>query len=117
MAIQKISDIDKGSIQAVEGIAKTSIEAMDGITALFVTYDSVATMGTGSGTTIRGPRSDEEGDNYPTSTEGGYRPVIAYDTNRDRVVVGWQDVNSPAESVSLGKAIVLASLSGSTVNI
>ena len=95
MAIQKVSGVDKGSLQAVSGVAKTSIQAISGTTALFVTYDSVAEMGTGSGTTIRGPRSDEEGDNYPTSTEGGYRPVIAYDTNRDRVVVGWQDLNSP----------------------
>jgi len=89
MAIQKISNIDKGSIQAVEGIAKTSIEAMDGITASFVTFDSVATMGTGSSPTLRGPNSDAGG------TLGGYRPVIAYDTNRDRVVVGWQDQLSP----------------------
>ena len=103
MAIQKISDIDKGSIQAVEGIAKTSIEAMDGITASFVTYDSVATMGTGSSPTLRGPDSDEE------SGRGGYRPVIDYAlaTIRrsgisDITIVGNQFIGQIAQHVGTG---------------
>ena len=88
MAIQKISDIDKGSIQAVEGIAKTSIEAMDGITASFVTYDSIV-------------KSVAWGDfpSHPLSGTfyGGYRPCVAYDTTEDLVIVGWQEVQSPHE--------------------
>lgn len=94
MAIQKISNIDKGSIQAVEGIAKTSIEAMDGITASFVTYDSIAALVGGDSDTLLGPESNA------SSTKGGYRPVIAYDTIEDLIIVGWQDLYGPNDTPS-----------------
>ena len=72
MAIQKISDIDKGSIQAVEGIAKTSIEAMDGITANFVTYPARTGMHN---------VGNEGGD----PIQIGYS-VVVYDSAADRLV-------------------------------
>ena len=88
MAIAKVNGLAKADIGKINGLAKADINKISGLTASFVTFDSVATMGTGSSPTLRGPDSDEE------SGRGGYRPVIAYDTNRDRVVVGWQDVDN-----------------------
>lgn len=88
MAIAKVNGLPKASIGKINGLEKAEINKISALTASFVTFDSVATMGTGSSPTLRGPDSDEE------SGRGGYRPVIAYDTNRDRVVVGWQDVGN-----------------------
>jgi hypothetical protein len=88
MAIQKVSDVDKGDLEAVSGVAKTSIQAISKTTADFVTYDSIV-------------RSVAWGD-YPShplsgTMYGGYRPSTAYDSDVGRVVVGWQEVQSPHE--------------------
>ena len=88
MAVKKVNGEAKASIKKINGELVASINKLLADEAGFITFDSVATMGTGSSPTLRGPDSDEE------SGRGGYRPVIAYDTNRDRVVVGWQDVDN-----------------------
>ena len=41
MAIQKVSDVDKGSLEAVSGVAKASIQAISGTAASFEQHASI----------------------------------------------------------------------------
>ena len=95
MAIQKISDIDKGSIEAIEGIAKTSIEAMDGITANFEQHASIGA--------------------FTSVGETGYRPVVCYDTTNDRIIAVWQAVSNNYLRSAVGTVTDAGAISWGTI--
>ena len=81
MAIAKVNGIAKADIAKINGIEKADINKISGLTASFVQHAAIVTTSLGT-----------SGDTY--------RPVMAYDTHNDKLVVFYQSATS---STNVGK--------------
>ena len=81
MAIAKVNGLAKADIGKINGLAKADINKISGLTASFVQHAAIVTTSL-----------DTSGDLY--------RPVMAYDTHNDKLVVFYQSATS---STNVGK--------------
>ena len=81
MAIAKVNGIAKADIAKINGIEKADINKISGLTASFVQHAAIVTTSLGT-----------SGDTY--------RPVMAYDTHNDKLVVFYQ---SATHSTNIGR--------------
>ena len=75
MAIAKVNGLAKADIGKINGLAKADINKISGLTASFVQHAAIVTTSL-----------DTSGDLY--------RPVMAYDTHNDKLVVFYQSATS-----------------------
>ena len=81
MAIAKVNGLAKADLSKINGLAKADINKISGLTASFEQYAAVVNTSLGT-----------SGDTY--------RPVMAYDTHNDKLVVFYQSATS---STNVGK--------------